>query len=215
MPLLALERLVRQPVVTRSVLATDPDGAAAASSRGLEERGSCGVSAPATSGIPDYGRGRPLTLGERKSLARRPDRAMLDRLLHDPHPDVIRRLLRNPRLTEDDVVRLAARRPGRPEVLVENRAVAALDSLRQSAARGHLESRHPGRDCRAHHGAPRAARAAARGRGNASLGGCSCALSRAPRASPSVGKGARRRTDSIAPKTAQVAQPSSSSISQR
>jgi hypothetical protein len=68
---------------------------------------------------PDYGKGRPLTLGERKSLARRPDRNTIDKLLQDPHPDVIRRLLRNPRLTEDDVVRLAARRPGRPGVLVE------------------------------------------------------------------------------------------------
>jgi len=68
---------------------------------------------------PDYGKGRPLTLGERKSLARRPDREMLARLLLDPHPEVIRRLLANPRLTEDDVVRLAAKRPCRPDVLAE------------------------------------------------------------------------------------------------
>jgi hypothetical protein len=66
---------------------------------------------------PDYGFGRPLTLGERKSLARKPDRALLERLVNDPHPDVIRRLLVNPRLTEDDVVRVAAKRPGRAEVL--------------------------------------------------------------------------------------------------
>jgi hypothetical protein len=63
------------------------------------------------------GTGRTLTLGERKSLARRPDRNVLERLLLDPHPDVIARLLKNPRLTEDDVVRLAARRPGRPDIL--------------------------------------------------------------------------------------------------
>jgi hypothetical protein len=63
--------------------------------------------------------GRPLTLGERKSLARRPDRETLQRLFADPHPEVMRRLLRNPRLTEDDVVRLAARRPGRGEQLAE------------------------------------------------------------------------------------------------
>jgi hypothetical protein len=68
---------------------------------------------------PDYGRGRPLTLGERKSLARRPDRSMMDRLFSDPHPAVIRGLLQNPKVTEDDVVRLAARRPGRAEVLAE------------------------------------------------------------------------------------------------
>jgi hypothetical protein len=63
--------------------------------------------------------GRPLTLGERKSLARRPDRETLLRLFADPHPDVMRRLLGNPRVTEDDVVRLAARRPGRAELLAE------------------------------------------------------------------------------------------------
>jgi hypothetical protein len=67
---------------------------------------------------PDYGFGRPLTLGERKSLAKKPDRNLLERLLGDPHPDVIRGVLRNPRLTEDDVVRFVAR-PGRPELLVE------------------------------------------------------------------------------------------------
>ncbi len=69
--------------------------------------------------VPDYGAGRVLTLGERKSLARRPDRDMLERLLLDPHPDVIRRLLVNPRLTEELVVRLAARRPGSSAVLSE------------------------------------------------------------------------------------------------
>lgn len=68
---------------------------------------------------PDYGYGRPLTLGERKSLARKPDRALIERLVHDPHPDVIRRLLANPRITEEDVVRLACKRPARPDVLVE------------------------------------------------------------------------------------------------
>ena len=68
---------------------------------------------------PDYGKGRPLTLGERKSLARKPDRALLERLLADPHPAVIQRVLRNPRLTEDDVLRVAARRPCRADVLAE------------------------------------------------------------------------------------------------
>lgn len=68
--------------------------------------------------IPDYGRGRVLTLGERKSLARRPDRRLMDRVLRDPHPDVIELLLMNPRLTEPDVVRLCARRPNAPEVLL-------------------------------------------------------------------------------------------------
>lgn len=68
--------------------------------------------------VPDYGRGRVLTLGERKSLARRPDRRLIDRVLRDPHPDVIEMLLMNPRLTEPDVVRLCARRPNAPEILL-------------------------------------------------------------------------------------------------
>jgi hypothetical protein len=67
--------------------------------------------------IPNDGRGRTLTLGERKSLARRPDRDTLERLLADPHPAVIERLLANPRVTEEDVLRIAARRPGHAQVL--------------------------------------------------------------------------------------------------
>lgn len=69
--------------------------------------------------VPDYGKGRELTLGERRSLARRPDRRAFDRLLTDPHPLVIRQLLANPKLTEDDVVRLATIRPARREALDE------------------------------------------------------------------------------------------------
>ena len=62
--------------------------------------------------VPDFGTrdGRPLSLGERKSLARRPGRDLVLRVLRDPHPDVIRILLGNPRVTEDDLVRLCARR---------------------------------------------------------------------------------------------------------
>lgn len=75
---------------------------------------------------PDYGRGRELSLGERKFLARRPSRSAFDKLLRDPHPQVIAQLLVNPRLTEDDVVRLAARRP------------AAVDALRMIAKTGWL-----------------------------------------------------------------------------
>lgn len=69
--------------------------------------------------VPDYGKGRVLTLGERKALARRPERAMFDKLLLDPHPAVIRNVLANPMTTEDDVVKLAARRPLRAEVIQE------------------------------------------------------------------------------------------------
>lgn len=63
--------------------------------------------------------GRVLTLGERRALARRPSRAAFDKLLRDPHPMVVKNLLANPLLTEDDVVRMAARRPAYPEVLGE------------------------------------------------------------------------------------------------
>jgi hypothetical protein len=69
--------------------------------------------------VPDFGKGRPLSLGERKSVARSRDRALLARVLRDPHPDVIRILLGNPHLTEPDVVRLSARRPVHGDVLRE------------------------------------------------------------------------------------------------
>jgi hypothetical protein len=84
--------------------------------------------------VPDYGRGRPLTLGERKALARKPDRRMFDRVLRDPHPDVIALLLDNPRLTELDVVHLCSRRPGVPEVLLRVGASARW-SLRPAVRR--------------------------------------------------------------------------------
>jgi hypothetical protein len=96
---LALERVLRTPVSHEEPADVVPD--------------------PDKVKAPDYGKGRPLTLGERKSLARRPDRDMMAKLLLDPHPEVIRRLLANPRLTEDDVVRLASKRPCRPDVLTE------------------------------------------------------------------------------------------------
>lgn len=60
---------------------------------------------------------RPLTLGERKSLARSWKRDVLERLLVDPHIDVVDLLLRNPRLTEDDVLRIATARRASAAVL--------------------------------------------------------------------------------------------------
>ncbi|MBW1808089.1 MAG: hypothetical protein JRJ87_07810 [Deltaproteobacteria bacterium] len=57
-----------------------------------------------------------LTLGLRKFLARGHDRTRLDRLLFDCDPAVVRNLLRNPHLTEQDVVRLTARRPTQVEI---------------------------------------------------------------------------------------------------
>lgn len=74
---------------------------------------------PAAQRIPDFGKGRTVTLGERKSLARRHDREMLTRILRDPHPLVIRILLGNPAVTEPDIVRLCASRPVLGDVLRE------------------------------------------------------------------------------------------------
>ena len=99
--LLALERLIRHPA---KGLRSTPPGSPLAKAR-----------------VPDDGKGRPLTLGERKAMARRPDRETMQRLLADPltPPSSTGPLLRNPRVTEDDILRLAAKRPGRPEVLAE------------------------------------------------------------------------------------------------
>ena len=60
-----------------------------------------------------------LTLGERKAKARLGDRAILERLLYDPDVSVLTILLNNPKLTEDDVLRLASKRPNRPQVLAQ------------------------------------------------------------------------------------------------
>jgi hypothetical protein len=69
--------------------------------------------------VPDFGFGRQVTLGERKSLARTHDRELIARVLRDPHPHVIRILLHNPSLIEMDVLRLCARRPVASEALRE------------------------------------------------------------------------------------------------
>ena len=66
--------------------------------------------------------GRPLTLGERKWLARTHDRQQLLLLLRDPHPAVVAILLDNPHVTESDVVRVASARPAVPAALT---AIAA------------------------------------------------------------------------------------------
>jgi hypothetical protein len=74
-----------------------------------------GVGDIETPPVPNLG-GRALTLGERKALARGHRREILDRLMRDPAAPVMRILLANPRLTERDVVVIAARRPQLAEV---------------------------------------------------------------------------------------------------
>jgi uncharacterized protein (UPF0147 family) len=61
--------------------------------------------------------GRPLTLGERKALARTHRREQLLLLVRDPHPAVVAILLDNPHVTESDIVRIASARPGAPASL--------------------------------------------------------------------------------------------------
>ena len=68
-------------------------------------------------GVSNTGLGRPLTLGERKALARTHERPLIQRVVRDPHPGVVSILLGNPRLTEDDVIRVCAARPADPRVL--------------------------------------------------------------------------------------------------
>jgi hypothetical protein len=58
-----------------------------------------------------------MSLGHRRALARTLSPAIMDRLAADADAGVVRELLRNPRLTEREVLRLATRRPARQDVL--------------------------------------------------------------------------------------------------
>jgi hypothetical protein len=60
---------------------------------------------------------RPLTLGERKALARTHRRDKILLMLRDPHPMVVAILLDNPHVTESDVMKMASMRPAVPESL--------------------------------------------------------------------------------------------------
>ncbi|MCP4810676.1 MAG: hypothetical protein GY913_18325 [Proteobacteria bacterium] len=76
-------------------------------------------------------------LGRRKAMARQPDRDVLDRLLRDKHPAVIRILLNNGRIREQDVITMAALRPTKPEVLeiiAGHRKWATRYSVRKAVA---------------------------------------------------------------------------------
>jgi len=69
--------------------------------------------------VPKYSAGKTLTLGERRSLATTPNRKIIELAMSDPHPMVASRLLSNPKITEDDVIRIAARRSIPPALLSE------------------------------------------------------------------------------------------------
>lgn len=66
--------------------------------------------------IPKYGP-REVTLGERRSMARRPSRLQIEKLILDPDPGVVRQLLLCSSLREEDVLLMAARRPTLPPLL--------------------------------------------------------------------------------------------------
>lgn len=73
---------------------------------------------PARDGAPDNAFVEQ-PLGTRKTLARSHDRLVLDRIMRDRHPAVVRILLDNPRIVERDVVMMAAQQPNHPDVLIE------------------------------------------------------------------------------------------------
>lgn len=60
-----------------------------------------------------------LTLGEKRSLARSRNKDLLDRLIYEPHPLVIRNILENPRMTEHEVLKMVSRRPNNEMILTE------------------------------------------------------------------------------------------------
>lgn len=58
-----------------------------------------------------------MSLGEKKFRARTGDFNQLDKFAHDLSPEVIENLLKNPRITERVVIKIASRRPSNPRVL--------------------------------------------------------------------------------------------------
>lgn len=81
---------------------------------------------------------RPLTLGERKALARSWRRDVLERLLTDPHVDVVSLLLGNPHVTEEDILRIATARRSSAAVLnllLQSRRFTASPRVRRALVR--------------------------------------------------------------------------------
>lgn len=62
---------------------------------------------------------RDQTLGFRKWQARDTRRRVLERIIRSPEAPVMENLLRNPHLTEKDVITMASRRPIDPAILVQ------------------------------------------------------------------------------------------------
>jgi len=60
---------------------------------------------------------KDLALGMRKSMGRTGNIDLINRLLHDQDPNVVEQILANPSLTEEQVVKIAAKRPTSAEVL--------------------------------------------------------------------------------------------------
>jgi hypothetical protein len=58
-----------------------------------------------------------ISVGERRMMARKADSEMIDRLVFDPEPLVIENLLENPDLTLRQVLKIASRRPTKPNLL--------------------------------------------------------------------------------------------------
>ncbi len=78
-------------------------------------------SLPKGRGLPEVRlpQDRDVTVGERRTLASGPKVQILERLLMDPNPLVIRKLLSNPQIRLEDVMVLVTRRPTTPELIHE------------------------------------------------------------------------------------------------
>ena len=58
-----------------------------------------------------------ISLGQRRSMSKRPVKETIDRLLSDPDPMVVGNILNNPRTTEKEVVKIASKRPNSPHII--------------------------------------------------------------------------------------------------
>jgi hypothetical protein len=119
---------------------------AAAADRGLTEVTSLFLSPPPLKAWqpprdPPDARLARLTLGHKKAMARmQKDPDLLSRLAAEGAPEVVRELLQNPQLTEEFAIRIAARRPCRPETL---RLMAESRRWRTQPAVGMAVARNP------------------------------------------------------------------------